>query len=54
MIEDIINATFAFGFYAVVSMPVINVPAIRWSNRRVGGIRFIRIGRVFCSFGVSR
>jgi hypothetical protein len=27
---------------------------IRLMNRKVGGIRFVRIGRLFFSFGVSR
>jgi hypothetical protein len=26
----------------------------RFSNRKNGGIRFVRIGRLFFSFGVSR
>lgn len=28
--------------------------AIRYSNRRIGGIRFIRIGRLSVSFCVTR
>jgi hypothetical protein len=27
---------------------------IRLMNRKIGGIRFVRIGRLFFSFGVSR
>jgi hypothetical protein len=54
MTADLLNATFAFIFYAVTGMPVISVPAIRFTNHKVGGIRFIRVGRLFCSFGVSR
>jgi hypothetical protein len=27
---------------------------INFDTRRVGGIRFVRLGRIFISFGVSR
>lgn len=45
---------YALAFYGAASVPVYQSPLWRYSNRKVGGIRFVRIGRVFCSFGISK